>query len=167
MKHFLVNNKYKVDFETLNEAEVWLLANYPEEYFGGSIQQVDENGKGFIGNDFMLIAVLDAFKEENPDLEEKDILRFIKYRKGIQPLHFIQRISGDDDTTKRNHSFYEELKRIKEKGKALKSEWNGDYYVTTYEVPFDNTRIDTIEYWDNMELGIPSQINIIKMVDLI
>lgn len=43
--------------------------------------------------------------------------------------------------------------RVQEYGKCLKSEWNGDYIVATYEY---NNKI--YELWYNAELGVSSQV---------
>ena len=42
---------------------------------------------------------------------------------------------------------------IRDNGKYVKNEWNGDYLVTTYKY---NNKI--YELWENMEYGIMSEI---------
>ena len=44
------------------------------------------------------------------------------------------------------------VKAVKEYN-MIKSKWNGDYLVTYYSNETEN-----VEYWENMELSIPSQI---------
>lgn len=44
-------------------------------------------------------------------------------------------------------------KEIRDNGEPIKSEWNGDYFVSTYK--FDNK---IYELWENMEYGIMSEI---------
>lgn len=56
----------------------------------------------------------------------------------------------DSETKKRNTKLYLE---IRDNGKCIKSEWSGDYLVATYEY---NNKI--YELWDNMELGIISEV---------
>ena len=56
----------------------------------------------------------------------------------------------DDVTKKRNTELYSE---VRSNGKCLGSEWNGDYYITTYKY---NNKF--YELWDNMEYGIMSEV---------
>jgi len=42
---------------------------------------------------------------------------------------------------------------IRDYGKHIKGEWNGDYWVATYK--FGN---ETYELWENMEYGVMSRI---------
>lgn len=56
----------------------------------------------------------------------------------------------DSETKEKNTKLYLE---IRDNGKCIKSEWFGDYLVTTYEY---NNKI--YELWDNMELGIMSEV---------
>lgn len=43
--------------------------------------------------------------------------------------------------------------KVRTKGNCLGGEWNGDYYVSTFEY------LDNIyELWDNMEYGIMSEV---------
>lgn len=79
MKRFLINEKYNVE-GTLREAEDWLLENHPEEYFGASICQVDENNKLIPGGDFALIAVLEYYQKELEIKDPKEIIKYIKER---------------------------------------------------------------------------------------
>lgn len=53
--------------------------------------------------------------------------------------------------------FWNVLKHIRDNGKSIKGEWNGDYYVTTYEIDGE-----LIEYWENMEYGIPHSLEKIR-----
>lgn len=56
----------------------------------------------------------------------------------------------DENTKKKNVALYMEIRNF---GKNIKSEWNGDYWVATYEYK------DKIwELWDNMEYGIMSEV---------
>ena len=50
MNKYLVNKKYEIEAKDLDDAELWLLNNHPEEYYSGTITQVN-------GCDFMIIAV--------------------------------------------------------------------------------------------------------------
>lgn len=60
-------------------------------------------------------------------------------------------ISHQDDETKReNIKLYT---TIRDKGKFLYSDWRGDYLVATYVY-----EKKTYELWDNMELGIMSEV---------
>ena len=56
----------------------------------------------------------------------------------------------DNETKERNIKLYT---KIRNNGKFIKSEWNGDYLIATYEY---NNKI--YELWDNMEYGIMSEI---------
>ena len=56
----------------------------------------------------------------------------------------------DDETKRKNTELYLE---VRDNGKCLGSEWNGDYLVATYEY---NNMI--YELWDNMEYGIMSEV---------
>lgn len=56
----------------------------------------------------------------------------------------------DEKTKQRNTELYLE---VRDYGEHIKSEWNGDYWVATYEF---NNKI--YELWDNMELGIMSEV---------
>ena len=56
----------------------------------------------------------------------------------------------DEETKKKNIKLYQE---IHDKGTYIKSEWNGDYLITTYE--YQNK---TWELWENMEYGILSEV---------
>ena len=56
----------------------------------------------------------------------------------------------DSENKEKNTKLYLE---IRDNGKCIKSEWSGDYLVTTYEY---NNKI--YELWDNMELGIMSEV---------
>lgn len=76
-KQFLINNEYKVS-GTLDDAEDWLLENHPEEYFGASIIQVDENNEYIHGGDFTMIASLEYFQEELCIYDEDEIVQEIK-----------------------------------------------------------------------------------------
>ena len=60
-------------------------------------------------------------------------------------------ISHQDEETKKKH--IELYTTIRNNGKFIKSEWNGDYLVSTYE--HNNT---TYELCDNMEYGIMSEV---------
>lgn len=149
MKKFMINKRYTVE-GTLETAENWLLQNHPEEYFGGEIHQIDDNNEPVQGGDFLLIAVLDYYKEELKEQDERNIIDFIRYQKGLSDLNYFSR---------NKDLFYRELKRIKA-GKCINSKWNGDYYVSTYEISNK-----TYEHWENMELGIPSSIKLVKESD--
>lgn len=60
-------------------------------------------------------------------------------------------ISHTDKNTKEKHlKLYME---IKDNGKYINGGWNGDYLVAIYE--YNNK---TYELWDNMELGIISEV---------
>lgn len=56
----------------------------------------------------------------------------------------------DNETKEKNIKLWKE---IRTNGKAISGEWNGDYWVATYE--FNNK---TYELWENMEYGIMSEI---------
>lgn len=56
----------------------------------------------------------------------------------------------DEETKIRNMLLY---MKIYDNGKHIKGEWNGDYWVATYE--YDNK---IYELWDNMEYGIMSEV---------
>ena len=56
----------------------------------------------------------------------------------------------DEETKKKNIELYT---NIRTNGELVKSEWNGDYLVSTYK--YNNT---TYELWDNMEYGIMSEV---------
>lgn len=59
------------------------------------------------------------------------------------------------ETGKKNEKYWEKLKFIRENGKPISCEWNGDYLVSKYE--FD----DAFCYvWENMEYGIQHKIEI-------
>ena len=57
--------------------------------------------------------------------------------------------SGSD-----NEHFWEVLKNVRTNGKSIDGRWSGDYLVTIYEMP-DGQKI---EYYDNMEYGIPHSL---------
>ena len=56
----------------------------------------------------------------------------------------------DKETKEKNTKLYVE---IMNNGKCLKTEWNGDYLVATF-----NYKDKTYELWDNMEYGIMSEV---------
>ena len=56
----------------------------------------------------------------------------------------------DEETKQRNIALWKE---IRDNGKYVNNEWNGDYLVTTYK--YNNK---TYELWENMEYGIMSEI---------
>lgn len=60
-------------------------------------------------------------------------------------------ITHQDEETKKKH--IELFTTIRNNGKHIKGEWNGDYYVTTYE--YNNK---TYELWENMEYGVMSEV---------
>lgn len=55
-----------------------------------------------------------------------------------------------EETKRKNIALYTE---VRENGKFMSSEWQGDYLVATYEY---NDKI--YELWDNMEYGIMSAV---------
>lgn len=83
-KRFKINNKYFISTNDLDNAEIWLLQNHPEEYFSANIVQVDENGNAIQNGDFMLIAVLEHYQYELNMKDPKDIIKHIKNIKGIK-----------------------------------------------------------------------------------
>lgn len=56
----------------------------------------------------------------------------------------------DEETKKKNTELYLEIHK---NGKYIGSEWNGDYLVSRYEYNFK-----IYELWDNMDLGIISEV---------
>lgn len=56
----------------------------------------------------------------------------------------------DEETKKKNIELYMEVHK---NGKHIKGEWNGDYWVATYEY-----KDKIYELWDNMEYGIMSEV---------
>lgn len=62
--------------------------------------------------------------------------------------HYISHM--DNQTSQMNYELYCE---IQERGKYIKNEWNGDYFIRTY---YYNNK--TYELCDNMELGIVSEV---------
>ena len=57
-----------------------------------------------------------------------------------------------------NKEYWELLKDIKNECKFISSKWSGDYIVSEYES--DDNHVYRI--WENMELGIQSEIEIFK-----
>ena len=56
----------------------------------------------------------------------------------------------DDVTKKKNTELYV---TVRDNGKHISTEWSGDYFVMTYEY---NNKI--YELWENMEIGVMSQV---------
>lgn len=54
---------------------------------------------------------------------------------------------------KNNDAFNAQLAKLEKEYNMIESKWNGDYLVTYYSNETEN-----VEYWENMELGIPSEI---------
>ena len=52
-----------------------------------------------------------------------------------------------------NEEFWALLETLRKDGKLINSDWNGDYYVSSYD--YQGYRY---QYWENMEYGIPSSI---------
>ena len=71
MKTFLINNKYEIKANEIEEAEKWLIENYPNEYFSSNIRQID-------GNDFSIIAVEEYYQEIYNTKDRNIILNKIK-----------------------------------------------------------------------------------------
>jgi len=69
----------------------------------------------------------------------------------IEEDKIIYYITHQDEDTKKKH--IELYTTIRTNGKCIKSEWGGDYLITTYEY---NNKI--YELWDNMEYGIMSEV---------
>lgn len=53
--------------------------------------------------------------------------------------------------------FWNILKHLRCNGKVIDGKWNGDYYVTTYEL-----NGELIDYWENMEYGIPHSLEKVR-----
>lgn len=56
-------------------------------------------------------------------------------------------------TGEENKEYWKLLSELKEKGELIEGNWNGDYFVTVYEM--NNF---TYYVWENMEYGIQSEI---------
>lgn len=56
-------------------------------------------------------------------------------------------------TGEENKEFWDLLEELRTKGESISGKWSGDYFVTRYKM---NGTI--FEYWENMDLGIPSEI---------
>lgn len=56
-------------------------------------------------------------------------------------------------TGKPNEEFWALLETLRKDGKLINSDWNGDYYVSSYD--YQGYRY---QYWENMEYGIPNSI---------
>ena len=60
-------------FKSLKDAEIFLIANYPEYYFGACIVQTDKEN----GNDFVIIAVPEYYETEFKTNNRTEILNII------------------------------------------------------------------------------------------
>ena len=60
-------------FKSLKDAEIFLIANYPEYYFGAGIVQTDKES----GNDFMMMAVPSYYEMEFRTSDRTEILNII------------------------------------------------------------------------------------------
>lgn len=74
----------------------------------------------------------------------------------MKELFYINGMMGG--TKESNKEFWKELERIKEHSIKATSRWDMDYLVETYTLD-DNS---IVEYWCNMEYGIPHSIKYIK-----
>lgn len=74
---------------------------------------------------------------------------------------FLQTNSMQIDNGLDNTKFYELLDYIKKNAKPLGSRWSGDYLVSEFRE--GNT---VYAVWENMDLGIMSEIEIYKEVDM-
>lgn len=73
MKNFkVINGEKKLGYiraNNLSEVELLVAVNFPEDYFGCNIFQVDEEGNSFSGCDFSLIPVKEYFGENANAME--------------------------------------------------------------------------------------------------
>lgn len=60
-------------FKNLKEAEIFLLANFPEYYFGANIVQTDKE----YGNDFLMVAVPQYYEQYYKTNDREKIINII------------------------------------------------------------------------------------------
>lgn len=58
-RYFKILNKYIIEATSLDNAEKYIVTNYPNEYFGATIEEVQKDGKRIFNCDFALIPKYD------------------------------------------------------------------------------------------------------------
>ena len=79
----------------------------------------------------------------------KETIEYLQNRYDVSDIsmHMYYRPGKDNGT------FHAQLHDIKNNYTQVKTEWKGDYLVTYYSNEKEN-----VEYWENTDLGIPSEI---------
>ena len=89
MKNFKVINGVKnlgyIKANNLAEVEVVVAVNFPEDYFGCNIYEVDKNGDSFVGCDLVYIPIKEFFGQDANaiDIAANHLSNFIREKNNL------------------------------------------------------------------------------------